>query len=64
MGEALMAKKNKPISSFEELHTEMAKQGFLKGRGITVSRGGSIHEVDKEDTDQLELGGRVASEWD
>lgn len=53
----------KRISSFEELHQEMVTQGLLKGRGVTVSRGGSVHEVGKEDTDRLELGGRVEEEW-
>ena len=59
-----MGKDRKPITSFEELHKEMVVQGVLKGRGVTISRGGSVHEVDRSDTDRLELGGRVAEEWE
>lgn len=58
-----MGKHSKPITSFQELHEELVGQGLLRGRGVTISRGGSVHEVDKEDADLLELGGRVVEEW-
>jgi hypothetical protein len=56
-----MAKHRKPITSFDELHEEMVAQGLLRGRGVTIRRG-SVHEVDRSDTDLLELGSRVAEE--
>lgn len=58
-----MGKHTKPITSFEELNEEIMTQGLLKGRGMTL-RGGCVHEVDKTDTNLLELGGRVAEELD
>lgn len=59
-----MGKHTKPITSFQELHEEMVTQGVLRGRGITIGRGGSVHEVDRDDVDLLELGSRVAEEFD
>lgn len=59
-----MGKHSKPITSFQELSEEMMAQGLLRGRGMTVARGGSIHEVDARDVDLLELGGRVVEELD
>lgn len=51
----------KPITSFEELAEHQAKEA-LNNRQAFLTAGGDIHEVDRADTDTIELGGRVADE--
>lgn len=44
-----------PITSWEGLREEIAKQAMENGKGITI-RSGSVHEVGPRDVDLIELG--------
>lgn len=51
-----------PITSWEALREEIAKQAMEKGKGVTI-RSGSVHEVDRKDVDLIELG-LEQRDWD
>lgn len=53
----------KPITSFTELAKQQAVDALSRRKAIVV-QGGMVHMVDKSHVDSVELGGRVADEWE
>lgn len=53
----------KPITTFAELAEYQATHALSQRKAIVV-QGGTVHMVDKSHVDSVELGGRVADEWE